>query len=166
MMIVKLGYTVVDSGRKWGVFMLMGEFHHNIDEKGRIIIPSKIREELGENIIVTRGLEDCFFVYSLDEWSLIVSKLKTLPFTKKDARSFTRMFLSGATAANFDKQGRIKISAPLIEYASLSKECVIIGVNDRLEIWSKEKWDQFVISSKEDLSDLADHLFETNFGDN
>ena len=143
--------------------MLMGEFHHNLDEKGRIIIPSKIREELGENIIVTRGLEDSLFIYSEQEWSLIVSKLKSLPFTKKDARSFTRIFLSGATAAEFDKQGRIKIPTPLIDYASLSKECVIIGVHDRLEIWSKENWNKFVSDSKEDLSDLADHLFETNF---
>lgn len=141
----------------------MGEFHHNLDEKGRIIIPSKLREELGENIIVTRGLEDCLFIYSEKEWSLIVSKLKSLPFTKKDARSFTRMFLSGATAIEFDKQGRIKISLPLIEYAKLDKECIIIGVNDRLELWSKEKWNAFVEESKEDLSDLADHLFETNF---
>ncbi len=141
----------------------MGEYHHNLDEKGRIIIPSKLREELGENVIVTRGLEDCLFVYSLPEWSLIVSKLKTLPFTKKDARSFTRMFLSGATAAEFDKQGRIKISNPLIDYASLDKECIIIGVNDRLEIWSKEKWNSFVDVSRDEISDLADHLFETNF---
>ena len=141
----------------------MGEFHHNLDEKGRIIIPSKLREELGENIIVTRGLEDCLFIYSEKEWSLIVSKLKSLPFTKKDARSFTRMFLSGATATEFDKQWLIKISLPLIEYAKLDKECIIIGVNDRLELWSKEKWNAFVEESKEDLSDLADHLFETNF---
>ena len=151
------------SGEKWGDFMLMGEFHHNIDEKGRLIIPSKLREELGENIIVTRGLEDCLFLYSFKEWSLIVSKLKALPFTKKDARSFTRMFLSGATNAEFDKQGRIKIPAPLLDYASLDKETVIIGVNDRLEIWSKEKWNSFVSDSKEELSSLADHLFDTTF---
>lgn len=145
--------------------MLMGEFHHNLDEKGRIIIPTKLREELGENIIVTRGLEDCLFIYSEEEWSLIVSKLKTLPFTKKDARSFTRMFLSGAVKTQFDKQGRLKISSPLLEYASLLKECVIIGVNDRLEIWSKENWNSFVEINKKELSDLADHLFEIGFGD-
>ena len=145
------------------MFMLMGEYHHNLDDKGRIIIPSKLREELGENVIVTRGLEDCLFIYSEKEWSLIVSKLKTLPFTKTDARKFTRMFLSGATVAEFDKQGRIKLTNPLIDYASLEKECVIIGVNDRLEIWSKEKWDEFTKTSQEELSDLADHLFETNF---
>lgn len=145
------------------IFMLMGEYHHNLDDKGRIIIPSKLRDELGDNIIVTRGLEDCLFIYSESEWNKVVSKLKTLPFTKKDARSFTRMFLSGASPVDFDKQGRIKISIPLIEYASLVKECIIIGVNDRLEIWSKEKWNSFMTDSQENLSDLADHLFETNF---
>ena len=143
--------------------MLMGEFHHNLDDKGRIIVPSRLREELGENIIVTRGLENCLFIYSENEWAKVVSKLKTLPFTKKDARSFTRMFLSGATNAEFDKQGRIKIAIPLLEYAELQKECVIIGVNDRLEIWSKERWNSFMNVASENLSDLADHLFETDF---
>lgn len=151
---------VVESG---AIIMLMGEFHHNLDEKGRIIIPSKIREELGDSIIVTRGLEDCLFIYSEKEWSKVVSKLKELPFTKKDARSFTRMFLSGATITDFDKQGRIKIAQPLLEYADLKKECIVIGVNDRLEIWSKERWDSFIDDASENLSDLADHLFETNF---
>lgn len=151
------------SGEKWGDFMLMGEFHHNVDEKGRLIIPSKFREELGDVVIVTRGLEDCLFLYSEREWSLIVSRLKTLPFTKKDARSFTRMFLSGATNAEFDKQGRIKIPMPLCDYASLEKEVVVVGVNDRLEIWSRDKWNSFVSCSKEELSSLADSLFDSGF---
>ena len=142
--------------------MLMGEFHHNIDEKRRIIMPSKLREELGNTIIITRGLEDCLFIYSKEEWSQIVTKLKNLPFTKKDARSFTRVFLSGATETEFDKQGRIKLPLPLTEYATLLKECVIIGVNDRVEIWSKDNWNAFMNKSKEELSDLADHLFETD----
>lgn len=144
------------------IVMLMGEFHHNIDEKRRIIMPSKLREELGNTIIITRGLEECLFIYSKEEWSQIVTKLKTLPFTKKDARSFTRVFLSGATETEFDKQGRIKLPLPLTEYATLLKECVIIGVNDRVEIWSKDNWNAFMNKSKEELSDLADHLFETN----
>ena len=142
--------------------MLMGEFHHNIDEKRRIIMPSKLREELGNTIIITRGLEECLFIYSKEEWSQIVTKLKTLPFTKKDARSYTRVFLSGATETEFDKQGRIKLPLPLTEYATLLKECVIIGVNDRVEIWSKDNWNTFMNKSKEELSDLADHLFETD----
>ena len=145
--------------------MLMGEYHHNIDEKGRIIIPSKFREDLGDKVIVTRGLEDCLFLYSENEWSQIVSKLKSLPFTKKDARSFTRIFLSGATVCEFDKQGRIKITSPLGSYANLDKECVIIGVNDRLEIWDINKWNSFFDDNRERLSDLADHLFESDFGD-
>ena len=91
--------------------------------------------------------------------------MKSLPFTKKDARSFTRMFLSGATNEGFDKQGRIKIALPLLEFADIKKECVIIGVNDRLEIWAKDKWDSFMNVASESLSDLADHLFETNFED-
>ncbi len=144
------------------IVMLMGEFHHNIDEKRRIIMPSKLREELGNTIIITRGLEECLFIYSKEEWSQIVTKLKTLPFTKKDARSFTRVFLSGATETEFDKQGRIKLPLPLTEYATLLKECVIIGVNDRVEIWSKDNWNTFMNKSKEELSDLADHLFETD----
>lgn len=143
-----------------GDVMLMGEYHHNIDEKGRVIIPSRLRDELGDNVIVTRGLDDCLFLYSMDEWSLLVSKLKSLPFTKRDARNFSRMFLSGATGCLFDKQGRVKISSPLIDYASLNHECVIIGVNDRIEIWAKEKWDKFICESTNEFSDLADHLFD------
>ena len=143
-----------------GDIMLMGEYHHNIDEKGRIIIPSRLRDELGDNVIITRGLDDCLFLYSMDEWSLLVSKLKSLPFTKRDARNFSRMFLSGATGCLFDKQGRVKISSPLIDYASLNHECVIIGVNDRIEIWAKEKWDKFICESTNEFSDLADHLFD------
>ena len=112
--------------------MFMGEYHHNIDDKGRLIIPSKFREKLGEEFIVTRGIENCLFVYSMEDWEKIVDKLESIPFTKKDARTFVRFFLSGATTAEFDKQGRIKITTPLISYANLSKECVVIGAGNRL----------------------------------
>lgn len=141
----------------------MGEYHHNIDDKKRMIIPSKYREDLGDKVIVTRGLEGCLFVYSETEWNQIVSKLKTLPFTKKDARSFVRFFLSGATVCEFDKQGRIKISIPLTEYAQLTKECVVIGVNDRLEIWSESVWNNFMKENEQSLSDTAENLFDVNF---
>lgn len=143
--------------------MLMGEFHHTIDEKDRIIIPSKFREELGNNFIITRGLEECLFIYSMENWNKITSKLNSLPFTKRDARSFTRFFLSGATAAEFDKQGRINITSPLISYAELKKECVIIGVGDRLEIWSSEKWNNFYEENKENLSNIAENIFDSNW---
>lgn len=143
--------------------MLMGEFHHNIDDKGRLILPAKFREDLGEEFVITRGLEECLFVYSKDEWTKITSRLNSLPFTKKDARSFMRFFLSGATATVFDKQGRINITSPLISYAGLEKECVIIGVGDRLEIWSLEKWNNFYDTNKDELSDIAENLFDSNF---
>ena len=142
--------------------MLMGEYHHNIDEKNRLIIPSKFRYELGEKFIVTRGLDGCLFVYPLNEWDKITNQLNTLPFTKKDARAFSRFFLSGATECEFDRQGRINIPTPLISYASLKKECVIIGVNDRLEIWSKDLWEKFFNDNEEALSDIAENLFESN----
>ena len=153
---------MVECGEKWGDFMLMGEYHHNIDEKNRLIIPSKFRYELGEKFIVTRGLDGCLFVYPLNEWDKITNQLNTLSFTKKDARAFSRFFLSGATECEFDRQGRINIPTPLISYASLKKECVIIGVNDRLEIWSKNNWEKFFNDNEEDLSDIAENLFESN----
>lgn len=141
--------------------MLMGEYHHSIDDKGRLIIPSKFRYELGDNFIVTKGLDGCLFLYPKKEWENIVSKLKVLPFTKKDARVFMRFFLSGATECEFDKQGRINITSPLAEYAGLTKECVIIGVNDRLEIWSKNRFEEFFKVNEESLSDIAENLFNT-----
>ena len=154
---------MVDSGEKWGINMLMGEFHHTIDDKGRIIIPAKFRDELGGSFVITRGLENCLFVYPLSRWDEIISKLNSLPFTKKDARSFTRFFLSGATAMEFDKQGRINITSPLISYADLEKDCVIVGVGDRLELWSLEKWNSFYDTNKEDLSNIAENLFDSNW---
>lgn len=143
--------------------MLMGEFHHNIDEKGRIIIPSKFRNDLGEKFVITRGIDSCLFVYSLTEWENVTRKLKTLSFTKSNARNFTRFLLSGATVCEFDKQGRIVVPSPLSTYASLSRECVIIGVNERLEIWDKTNWDNFMNSNIDSMSDIAENLFETDF---
>ncbi len=143
--------------------MLMGEFHHNIDEKGRLIIPSKFRYELGEKFVITRGLEKCLFVYSLTEWEKIISRLKSLPFTNKDARNFTRFFLSGAAECEFDRQGRINITSPLVNYADLTKECVIIGANDRLEIWGKEHWDTFFRDNEDSLAEIAENLFKDNY---
>ena len=140
--------------------MFIGEYHHTIDEKGRIIIPSKFREELGYSFVITRGLENCLFVYSNTSWEKICNKLSSLPFTKKDARVFNRFFMSGATSVELDKQGRANISAPLIDYAKLVKECVVIGTGDRLEIWSQEAWDEFFNSNKESMSDIAENLFQ------
>lgn len=139
--------------------MFMGEFHHNIDEKGRLIIPSKFRAELGEKFIITRGLEKCLYVYAEKDWERIVSKLKSLPFTKKDARTFIRSFFSGAAFCEFDRQGRINITSPLVSYADLTKECVVIGANDRIEIWSEEHWDDFFANNSDKLEEIAENLF-------
>ena len=144
--------------------MLMGEYHHNIDDKNRLIIPSKFREELGNEFVITRGLDGCLFVYSMDEWNKVMNKLKTLPFTKKDARTFMRFMLSAASICEFDKQGRINLVNSLIYYAEIKKECVIIGVNDRLEIWAVEKFNE-LLSNSEELSLIAENLFDGGYED-
>ena len=145
--------------------MLMGEYRHNLDEKKRLIIPSKFRDEIGEKFVVTRGLDGCLFVYSLVEWEKIVSKLKLLPFTKKDARTFTRFFLASATVCEFDKQGRINLVNSLIDYAGLEKECTIIGVNDRLEIWALDKFNNLMNENLEQLDVISENLFDGGFDD-
>ena len=144
--------------------MLMGEYHHNTDDKNRLIIPSKFREELGNEFVITRGLDGCLFVYSMDEWNKVMNKLKTLPFTKKDARTFMRFMLSAASICEFDKQGRINLVNSLINYAEIKKECVIIGVNDRLEIWAVEKFNE-LLSNSEELSLIAENLFDVGYED-
>ena len=140
--------------------MFMGEFHHNIDDKARLVVPSKFRVELGDTFIVTRGLEGCLFVYSKEEWGRLVEKLRKLPFTKKDARTFNRFFMSSASTLEFDKQGRINIPSSLINYAGLQKECTIIGVNDRLEIWATDKFNSLIEDNLSAISDVAENLFE------
>lgn len=141
--------------------MFMGEYHCNLDDKGRLIIPAKLRNDLGNNFVVTRGLDNCLFIYPNGEWNNIISKYKELPNTK-DARNFMRFFLSGAATSDFDKQGRINIPSPLMSYADLKKECVIIGVNERIEIWDCEKWNNFIDENEDQLSDIADKLFASN----
>ena len=152
-----------DSGEKWGISMLMGEYHHNIDEKKRLIIPSKFRNELGEKVVLTRGLEKCLFLYKEDEFNKIVEKLKNMPFTKKQVREFSRFFLSGATLVEFDKQGRVNLAPHLVSYANITKECTVIGTGDRVEIWSDDSWNDFYNSTFDSMSDIADELFSSDF---
>lgn len=140
--------------------MFMGQYNHTIDSKGRLIIPSKLRDSLGEGFIVTRGLDGCLFIYPAREWQNIINKYKELPDTK-NRRHFMRIFLSGATTCEYDKQGRINIPGPLVEYARLERDCIIIGVDERLEVWSKERWEGFINENEENLSDIADDLFAT-----
>lgn len=139
--------------------MFMGEYHHSVDEKGRLIIPSKFRADGMNKFILTRGIEHCLYVYPLDVWEQITNKLESLAFTKKDAREFTRFFLSGATVAELDSQGRVKITSPQMSYANIEKECVIVGVGNRIEIWAVENWNSFMNSAFENMSETADNLF-------
>lgn len=140
--------------------MFMGEYQHNLDTKGRIIVPAKFREGLGEKFVLTRGLDQCLFVYPENEWAILEEKLKQLPLTKKDARKFTRFFLSGASELEVDKQGRISIPQPLRNYAKLAKECTIIGVSNRIEIWDDAVWQAYVLESEESFADIAENLMD------
>ena len=140
----------------------MGEYNHTIDTKGRLIIPSKFREALGEEFVVTKGLDGCLFVYDNNEWKAFEEKLKSLPLTNKDARQFVRFFLAGAMTAEVDKQGRILLSSVLREFAGLEKEVVLVGVASRVEIWSKDRWENAV--SYDDMEEIAEHMAELGLG--
>lgn len=142
--------------------MFMGEYNHTIDTKGRLIIPSKFREALGEEFVVTKGLDGCLFIYPKQEWNVFEEKLKALPLTNKDARKFTRFFLAGAASCEVDKQGRILLPAVLREFAGLEKDVVLAGVGGRIEIWQKEKW--LESNEYEDMEDIADHMEELGIG--
>jgi len=130
--------------------LLIGEYEHSLDVKGRMILPAKIREDLGDKFIITKGLDGCLFGFSQTEWNNFEEKLKTLPLTNKNARDFVRFFLSGAVEETVDKQGRFLIPGNLREYASLDKETVITGVGTRIEIWNKEQWKKY--NSDENIS--------------
>lgn len=123
--------------------MLIGEFEHSLDAKGRLIMPAKLRESIGERFVVTKGLDGCLFAFSLDEWVNFEEKLKMLPLSNKNSREFSRFFLSGATECEIDKQGRFLIPNNLRDAANLEKEVVIIGVGTRIEIWDKNKWKSY-----------------------
>ncbi len=134
--------------------MLIGEYEHTIDAKGRLSMPSKLRRDMGEAFIVTKGLDGCLFAFSQEEWKNFETKLKSLPLSDKNARNFVRFFLAGATECEIDKQGRFLIPSNLRIAANLEKEAVIIGVGTRLEIWNKDVW----ISKDEEIS--ADEIAE------
>ena len=122
--------------------MLIGEYEHSLDAKGRLIMPAKLRDDIGEKFIITKGLDGCLFAFSIEEWKNFEQKLRTLPISNKDARAFSRFFFAGAMDCEIDKQGRFLISSNLREFAAVTKEVVIVGMDSRIEIWSKEKWQQ------------------------
>ena len=136
--------------------MLIGEYEHTIDAKGRLSMPSKLRRDMGEAFIVTKGLDGCLFAFSQEEWKNFETKLKSLPLSDKNARNFVRFFLAGATECEIDKQGRFLIPSNLREAGKLEKEAVIIGVGTRLEIWNKDIWN----SKDEEISvdEIAENM--------
>lgn len=138
--------------------MFYGEYQHTVDPKGRAIIPSKFREGLGERFIITKGLDNCLFVYSSEEWNVFESKLKTLPMTDKDARAFIRFFFAGAVECEADKQGRVLIPQNLRDYSGIDKEIYIIGVSTRVEIWDKKKWEEYSSDDNIGVDKLAEKL--------
>ncbi len=138
--------------------MFMGEYLHTIDGKGRVIIPAKFREALGERFIATKGLDHCLFVYPMSEWTTLEQKLRTLPFTQQDVRAFVRFFFSGATECEVDKQGRILLPANLREYAQLVKDIVLVGVATRVEIWSQALWADYSTQAEIAYASAAESL--------
>lgn len=140
--------------------MLIGEYQHAVDAKGRLIMPARFREELGETFIVTRGLDQCLFVYPMDEWRTLENKLKSLPMTQANARAFVRFLFSGATECTLDKQGRILLPSHLREHASIVKDVMIIGVSTRAEIWAREQWQSYVEEAELSYNEIAEKLVD------
>lgn len=140
--------------------MFIGEFQHSLDAKGRLTVPAKLRDGLGERFVATKGLEGCLFVFPLSEWESMSQRLKALPLTSKAARSFTRMFFSGATECEMDPQSRILIPANLRQYASIQKDVTIVGVSTRVEIWAREKWEEYCENEEPHFTETAEQLLD------
>lgn len=140
--------------------MFFGEARHNVDDKGRLILPAKFRDDLGFRFVMTKGLDNCIFLFPQEEWRIMEEKLKSLPMTNRDARAFVRYFFSGAAEGEVDKQGRIRIPQNLLEYAGLEKQSVIIGVGTRMEIWDQEAWDQYNNDDSLSYDQIAEKMSE------
>lgn len=140
--------------------MFIGEHQHSLDEKGRLIIPSKFRDDLGYEFVMTKGLDNCLFVYPKKEWQILEEKLKSLPLTNKDARAFIRFFFAGASECILDKQGRVLIPSNLREHSRLEKDAVVIGVSTRLEVWSKTEWESYNNDDNLSYDSIAEKMAE------
>lgn len=142
--------------------MFMGEYNHSIDAKSRVTIPAKFREALGAHFVVTKGLDGCLWAFPDEEWEAFSGKLRSLPVANKDARKFSRFFLAGAMDAEPDKMGRVLIPQVLREYAGIDKEITLIGDGSRVEIWSREAWEN--ASTFDNMDEIAEHMGEWGFG--
>ena len=142
--------------------MFMGEYNHTIDAKGRLIIPAKFREVLGDEFVVTKGMDGCLFVFDNSEWQVFAEKLRSLSMIDKEVRQFTRFFLAGAASVEVDKQGRILLPSVLRDFAGITKDTVLIGVGSRIEIWSKDRWEGTV--TYQDMDEISTHMVELGIG--
>jgi MraZ protein len=144
--------------------MFYGEYLHSIDRKGRLILPAKFREAAKSHFIekffVTRGLESCLFMFAEEEWRLQESKFKAISFTKQQARTFNRLYFSGATDVVSDRQGRILLPQYLKDFAQIKRDVFVVGVSNRIEIWAKEKWQEFYGNSRQSLEEIAEKLID------
>jgi len=140
--------------------VFMGEYSHTVDNKGRLIFPAKFREDLGEKFIATKGLDNCLFVYPLEEWAILENKLKQLPMAKPEARAFVRFFFAGAAELEADKQGRVLLPNNLREHAKLDKDVIVIGVSSRIEIWNKEAWEEYNSQINPEVTRIAENLVD------
>ena len=138
--------------------MYIGEYQHNLDAKGRIIIPVKFRDNFGPSMIITRGLDGCLSLYSLEQWQAIIDQLKKLPSTKRESRMYMHMITAKAAEVTLDNQGRILIPQTLTSAANLKKECVVVGVVDHVEIWDSEHWDAYYREASDSFEDVAESL--------
>lgn len=140
--------------------MFLGEYQHSLDAKGRITIPARFREQLGDKFVATKGLDNCIFLYPMEEWETIEEKLRSLPFTRADVRSFARFFFSGASEMEIDRQGRTLIPVNLREYASIDRELIIIGVGSRIEIWSATNWGKYTLEAESSYEEIAENMVD------
>lgn len=152
---------MVKSGEERSMFM--GEYNHTIDSKGRLIVPARFREALGDEFVITKGLDGCLFVYAEKEWQVFEEKLRSLPLTNKNSRQFTRFFLAGAAACEVDKQGRVLIPQVLRDFAALEKDVVLVGVASRIEIWSRQRWDECMDNYDDDMDEVAENMESLGF---
>ncbi len=138
--------------------MLMSEYMHTIDAKGRVILPVDFRGELGETFVITKGLDGCLFIYGQTEWEALSGKLRQLPLAKPEARAFVRFFFSGARTLECDRQGRFLVPPTLRTYGQLKKDVVLIGVSNRVELWAKEAWEKYNDEINPAVTEIAAQL--------
>jgi MraZ protein len=141
--------------------MFLGEYNHNLDEKGRLAIPVKFRNELAGGAVVTRGLDECLFLYTKQEWEVIARKISRLPVSQKNTRAYSRLMLAGAMEVELDKQGRIVLPEYLRQYSGLTKKAIVAGLYNRIEIWDKEKWEDYKKNTEKQSDEIAEKLGET-----